>query len=169
MIKRLITASLTLWLVAGLLEAVTLEELQADAKLTPKKFAKYFADFSYVYGEAVQDPKDFLFLRAGDCDDYAVLADMVLKPKGYKTRLILVRMPGQVSHVVCYVDEEKGYLDYNNRVYLIKIERSGSSLREIAAKVAKSFEANWTSASEFTYLGGSMKRLLVTVAKTDPP
>jgi hypothetical protein len=169
MIRFLITVSLTGCLLAAQASALTLEELQGDAKLNPKKFAKHFADFAYLYGEEVQPPQTFLLLRAGDCDDYAVLADLVLKPKGFKTRLILVRMPGRVTHAVCYVDEEKGYLDYNNRVYLLRVERAGSSLRDIAAKVAKSFDANWTSASEFTYLGGSMKKLITTVAKTDPP
>jgi hypothetical protein len=68
----------------------------------------------------------------------------------------------------CYVGEEKGYLDYNNRAYFFRIERSGSTLRQIADKVAKSFEANWTTAYEFLYLGNSRKEMVGTVAKTDP-
>ncbi len=153
---------------AAQLVAVTLEELQQDPKLTPKQFAKHFTEFAYAEHSEVQDPEIFLLTKSGDCDDYAILADMVLRPKGYDTRLISVRMPGIVVHVVCYVTQEKGYLDYNNRVHWSKIERSGPSLREIARNVARSFSANWTSASEFAYLGDSRKRLIATVAKTDP-
>lgn len=155
-------------LLLGALGAITLEELQKDPKLTPKRFASHFTDFEYVFHAEVQKPEVFLTTRAGDCDDYAVLADLVLKPNGYETHLVAVRMPGQGAHVVCYVTQEKGYLDYNNRVYIIKIEHCAASLRAIAGKVAKSFDANWTSASEFTY-GGGVKRLVNTVVKTDPP
>jgi len=77
-----------------------------------------------------------------------------------------VRMPGLLTHVVCYVVEEKVYLDFNNRVYLSRTERSDPDLRSIAQKVARSFEANWTSVSEFTYRDG-VKQLVQTVSKTD--
>ena len=153
---------------AARLNGLTLEELTSDPKLTPKKFAGHFSDFDYVYHKEVQPPDLFLQTKRGDCDDYAIVADLVLRPKGYDTRLIAVRMPGLVTHVVCYVSEEKGYLDYNNRIYLVKVQKCGPTLREIAAKVAHSFDANWTSASEFTYSKG-LKRLVATVVKTDPP
>jgi len=149
--------------------AVTLQQLVQDAKLTPKKYAGYFSDFKYRQQADIQAWDLFLLSKSGDCDDYAILADEVLKPKGYTTRLISVRMPGALPHVVCYIREEKGYLDFNNRTYMIKIEKCGESLRAIAAKVAKSFEANWTSAVEFTYLGDGMKQAVATVLKTDPP
>jgi hypothetical protein len=149
-------------------EAVSLDELRSDPKLTPRRFAGYFSDFKDCFHEEVQLPEVFLAAKSGDCDDYAILADLVLKPKGYDTRLISVRMPGMVAHVVCYVTQEKGYLDYNNRVYYFKIEHAGPTIRQIATKVSKSFSANWTSASEFTYSGG-LKRLVATVVKTDPP
>ena len=149
-------------------QGVTVEELQQDPKLTPKRFARYFSDFEYRFFAEVQRPEVFLATRCGDCDDYAILADAVLRPKGYETRLIHVRMPGLVAHVVCYVTQEKGYLDFNNRVYLNRIARSGPTIREIATNVARSLSANWTSASEFTYAQG-LKRIVATVVKTDPP
>ncbi len=149
------------------LQAVTLSDLQNDAKLTPKRYAGYFSDFEYKFTPGVQPPEVFLSTKSGDCDDYAILADTVLHPKGYGTRLISIRMPGLVAHVICYVGEEKGYLDYNNRVFFSKIQRANSDLRDIANKVAKSFDANWTSASEFVYLGDGMKRMVSTLGKTD--
>ena len=59
-------------------------------------------------------PADFLAGKAGDCDDFATLAAEVLRGKGYTTRLVVVHMEREV-HVVCYVNEIKGYLDYNRR------------------------------------------------------
>lgn len=163
--RALVAAAL---LLPGGLRAISLAELRADPKLTPKRFASFFTDFEYAFHREVQRPDAFLITRSGDCDDYAILADLVLRPKGYETRLIAVRMPDLVAHVVCYVTQEKAYLDYNNRVYLLKLQHSGPTIRQIAAKVAKSFDSSWTTASEFTYTGG-LKRLVATVVKTEPP
>ena len=131
-----------------------------------RSFASSFADFSYKFHEEIQTPEVFLATQNGDCDDYATLADLILREKGYTTRLMAVRMPG-LTHVVCYVAETKCYLDFNNRTYLVRTVSSGGSLQDVARKVAKSFEANWTSASEFTY-GNGVKRLVTTITKTQP-
>jgi hypothetical protein len=79
-----------------------------------------------------------------------------------------VRLAGQIDHAVCYVNESRAYLDYNNRAVFFTLARSGESLRTIAGKVADSLEANWTSAYEFVYTGGK-KELVATVVKTAPP
>lgn len=151
------------------LDAVTLEELQQNSKLTPKSFAALFESFEYEYHPEVQWPNVFLAERRGDCDDYAVLADFVLKPKGFATRVIHIRLVGRIAHAVCYVDQSRVYLDYNNRKFFLNLQRSGRTLREIATKVADSFEANWTSASEFTYdYEASKKTYGRTVVKTEP-
>jgi hypothetical protein len=81
-----------------------------------------------------------------------------------------VRLVGRVAHAVCYVTENRAYLDYNNRIYFSTLERSGPSIREIATKAADSLQANWTSASEFTYdYKEDRKHFLATVVKTEPP
>lgn len=151
-----------LWFGPG---AVTLDDLRNEPNLTPQKFARHFTNFRYEYREEVQEPEDFLASQAGDCDDFAILADQVLSGKGYRTRLITVRMPG-VTHVVCYVDEAKAYLDFNNRAYLKRLVSADATLEDIAKKVAKSFGASWTSVSEFTYSDG-LKRHVRTVSQTD--
>jgi hypothetical protein len=149
---------------------VTLEKLMNDPKLTPRRFANHFADFDYEYQVYVQPAEKFLAARSGDCDDYAVLADHVLKQKGYRTRLIHIRMVGMYAHAVCYVAENKAYLDYNNRKYTINLEKCGPTLRDIAEKVAKTAEANWTSVTEFTYsYEEDRKKMGITVVKTEPP
>ncbi len=152
------------------LDGLTVEALLADRTLTPRRFANLFESFRYEFINYVQPPDVFLRTRVGDCDDYAILADHVLGHHGYDTRLIHVRMMGRIAHAVCYVTENKAYLDYNNRLYSLNLERCGPSVRAIATKVAQSFEANWTSASEFTYdYATDEKQAKFTVVKTDRP
>lgn len=150
--------------------AITVAELLAEPGLTPRRFADHFENFTYEFIDYVQDPDVFLRTRTGDCDDYAVLAGYVLGQRQYTPRLIHVRMVGRVPHAVCYIMEDKIYLDYNNRRYAFNLERCGPSIRAIATKVARSFEANWTSATEFTYdYRTEVKLALFTVVKTEPP
>ena len=156
---------LVLLLVAHSLGATTLDELRRDPYLTPERFARYFTNFRYQFHAEVQQPGVFLATKAGDCDDYAILAADVLKEKGYHPHLIAVRMPG-LAHVVCYVEERKSYLDYNNRGYLKRTVRSDGTLPHIAQTVARSFDTCWTSASEFTYANG-IKQMGATISQTE--
>jgi hypothetical protein len=167
--RAFLAAALAL-LVAVPARALTLAELLADEKLTPKRFAGLFESFTYEFGAEVQDPDAFLTRKRGDCDDYAALADYVLHRRGYGTKLVHVRLVGRVAHAVCYVTEDKAYLDYNNRTYFVNLQKCGATLREIAEKVSREIEGNWTSASEFTYdYATNEKAVLRTVVKTSPP
>ena len=149
------------------LDAVTLNELTGNPRLNAKKFAGYFGNFAYEYNGPIQPAKVFLGREKGDCDDYAVLADFVLKQHGLGTRLIHVRLAGRVAHAVCYVSENKAYLDYNNRAVFFTLARSGPDLHDIAAKVADSLEANWTTASEFSYSYDTRRKTMITtIAQT---
>jgi hypothetical protein len=165
-----LAAVLTLGVALTRLEALTVEALLADRTLTPRRFANLFEGFKYEFVNYVQNPNVFLRTKVGDCDDYAILADHVLSHHGYDTRLIHIRMMGRIAHAVCYVTENKAYLDYNNRRYTFNLERSKPDIRSIASKVARSFEANWTSASEFTYDYATDEKVAkFTVVKTDSP
>lgn len=149
------------------LDAVTLKELTEKSGLTPRKFASHFGDFAYEFNGPIQSPTRFLARKSGDCDDYAVLADHVLSQHGLKTRLIHIRLAGRIAHAVCYVTENKAYLDYNNRSVFFTLTRSGSAIRDIAAKVAASLEANWTTASEFSYSYTTRRKTMIaTVSQT---
>lgn len=168
--RLLAAAGIALAFIPGLLQAVTLDDLLKDPQMSPKRFANYFEDFRYEFGAPVQAPDEFLAARAGDCDDYAVLADYVLRRHGFNTRLIHVRVVGKIAHAVCYVQQNRAYLDYNNRRVFFTLTRSGPTIREIAEKVADSLESNWTSASEFTFdYQQNRKYFGATVVKTDPP
>jgi hypothetical protein len=149
--------------------AVTLEELLAEPDLGPKPFAAHFSAFEYAFFERIQPAEQFLRTERGDCDDYAALADHVFRQRGIATKLVHVRLVGRVAHVVCYVDPDGVYLDYNDRSYFFKVTRSRGSLRAIANQVADSFDANWTTVSEFTYdYASDRKRIVRTVVKAAP-
>ena len=142
-------------------QALSLEDLREDSRLTPRRFASYFSGFKYQFHAQVQSPDVFLTTQSGDCDDFATLAATVLREIGYTPRLIVVRMGG-MAHVVCYLAETQSYLDYNNRGFVCRTVACDPSIPSIAKSVAKSFNLPWISASEFTYDEG-LKRLLVTV------
>ncbi|HWA87899.1 MAG TPA: transglutaminase-like domain-containing protein [Opitutus sp.] len=149
---------------------VTLRELLDEPRMTPKRFASNFDDFDFEAHDEVQAPDEFLGSRKGDCDDYAILADYVLSRKNYHTRLIFIRLVGRVAHAICYVNEDRAYLDYNNRIFFVTLERCRPHLREIADHVGDYVQANWTSVSQFTYTyKEDRKHFLLTVVKTDPP
>lgn len=162
--------AVVLGLVLADARALTVFELLTEPGLTPKKFAGKFERFEYEFDALVQPAEVFLRRETGDCDDYAIFADHVLRQRGFQTRIIHIRLVGRVAHAVCYVDESKAFLDFNNRRYFRNLERSGRRLREIAQEVASSFKGNWTSASEFTYdYKEGKKHFARTVVKTDPP
>ncbi len=149
----------------------TLRDLEQAPGLTPGKFADLFEDFEYEFSAPVLPADVFLAQRSGDCDDYAVLAAYVLRLKGYHPRLIQVQLVGtNVDHAVCYISEQKVYLDYNNRKYTFNLEKSRPTVRDIANAVADSLEQNWTTAFEFTYsYADPRKRIVWVIVKTDPP
>jgi len=132
----------------------SLAELKADHDLTPERLLKYFAPFRFQAGRSVRSPEEFLQRQCGDCDDFATLAAELLRERGYQTRLVAVFMPSEV-HVVCYVAEIGGYLDFNRRREPAPIVKCDHELPAIAASVAHSFGHDWTSVSEYKFRNGS--------------
>jgi hypothetical protein len=143
--------------------ALTIEELQNDSKLTPDRLAARFANFKFELRAEVQPPQQFLARNAGDCDDFATLAADVLRAKGYTPHLIDVRMPGAI-HAVCYIEETRSYIDFNFRAASRPSIPCNGSLTDIAAKVARSFNSEWTQVSEFYWNRGN-ERTLQTVTR----
>jgi hypothetical protein len=130
--------------------SLTLAQLRNDPNLTPERFGQYFRDFEFKLGGLRQAPETFLASKAGDCDDFACLAAEVLREKRYTTKLVAVFMTGE-THVVCYVEEIHGYLDYNLRKEASAIQLASGKLEDIADKVAAYFRTPWRSASELNY------------------
>jgi hypothetical protein len=140
--------------------ALTLAELEADPHLTPESFIRHFADFKFELGRTLRTPEAFLESRSGDCDDFAALAAIVLRQKGYNTKLVVVHMSTQV-HVICYVAEAKGYLDFNCRKLVSPLMKCDAGLGAIGDSVARYFKDQWRSASEFILENG-VRRFVLT-------
>ena len=100
--------------------------------------------------------------------DYVILASMVLPTKGYTPRLVVVNMPGIVCDDACYVNESSSFIHFDRSTYAVQLEGCGSTVRQIATRLANSLNLNWTSASEFTYSNG-LSQILATVVETEPP
>jgi len=120
------------------------------------------------YSPLVTTSSPSQFFRVVMSYSYAVLADKVLKGKGYQTRLILVRLPGETVHDVCYVGGDGAYIDCSEDLFILAFNYSGATIREIADNYGAYVTMNWTSASEFVFTNGA-RQLLATVVKTDLP
>jgi hypothetical protein len=148
--------------------AVTLEELREHPGLTPEKFAAYFSGFKFEFRAYLRPAKEFLESESGDCDDYSILADKILSEKGYHTHLVAVRMQGVGVHVVCYVEELHGYLDYNFRKGKKAWVEADWKLDALADSVIQSFlAASWSSVSEFTFDQARNSKVLVRTLKRE--
>jgi hypothetical protein len=123
--------------------------------------------------ESYQDPNPidgvFRYYRIYMPLGYPILANQVLASQSIDSRLIAVRLPGINAYIVCYVTPEAAYLDYNDKTYIVKLESSGPTIREVANKVSTTLAQNWTSASEFTVTDDGAKLLFATVVQTDDP
>jgi hypothetical protein len=134
--------------------AAGLDDLLNQKDLTPEGLARVFANFDFELAARVQEPETFLQRKRGDCADFSNLASTVLSKRGYTTKLVVVMMAKQ-THVVCYVKEAGGFLDYNHRADSHPVMASDGSLEDIAGKVAGDFRSQWRMASVFRYRGGA--------------
>jgi len=130
--------------------ALTMKELRAMPNVTPEKLEKLFADFAYKFHPEIQPHDVFLKTKSGDCDDFATVAAEILQARGYTPRMIAIRMKGE-THVVCYIPEEGGYLDYNTRKEKSPLVPCSPEITAIATKVAVGFRRDWVATYEFTY------------------
>jgi Transglutaminase-like domain len=141
---------LSLVCAAATASAAHLGDLLDQKDLTPEGLARVMADFSFELTSHLQAPEAFLQRKRGDCADFANLASTVLTHHGYTTKLVVVMMSKQ-THVVCYVKEAGGFLDYNHRADAHPVIPSDGSLEDIAGKVAGDFRSQWRMASAFRY------------------
>jgi len=134
----------------GSARAAELAAIAAQKDLTPESLLRSVAGFEFELGTCPQEPEVFLQRRRGDCDDFAQLASQLLTKRGYTTKLVVVMMEKE-THVVCYVKEAQGFLDFNRRTEPHPVVGSDGSLEDIAQKVADSFQSKWRMASEFRF------------------
>jgi hypothetical protein len=131
-------------------KAGNLNDLLDQKNLTPEALARVAANFTFELNPQLQAPETFLQRERGDCADFANLASIVLTHGGYTTKLVVVMMSKQ-THVVCYVKEAGGFLDYNHRSDAHPVIASNGSLEDIADKVASDFRAQWQMTSAIRY------------------
>ena len=160
-VKRSTINRMSVWMIClGLftvgagVQATTLEELAGQKDLTPEALAHVVSDFAFELRPQLQAPDAFLKNKNGDCADYANLASTILGKHGYTTKLVVVMMEKQ-THVVCYVKEAGGFLDYNHRSDAHPLIHSDGTIEDIANKVAFDFRSQWHMASLFRYNGSS--------------
>jgi hypothetical protein len=134
---------------AATVGAGNLNDLLEQKGITPEALARAVADFTFELAP-LQNPDTFLQRKRGDCADFANLASLVLTHRGYTTKLVVVMMSKQ-THVVCYVKEAGGFLDYNHRADTHPVIASDGSLEDIAGKVAGDFRSQWRMVSVFRY------------------
>lgn len=130
--------------------ALSMNELRQMKDLTPEKFERLFSTFAYKFHPEVQPHDVFLATQSGDCDDFATVAAEILGDHGYTPRMIAIRMHGE-THVVCYINEVRGYLDYNTRKDEFPVVPCSPDIDAIATKVAEGFRRDWVATYEFTY------------------
>ena len=145
-----------------------LAELRNCKELTPESLMHYFSPFTFELGERRQDPAAFLRRRRGDCEDFAGLASLLLAERKYHPKIVVVMMTEQ-THVVCYVPEAHGFLDFNHRADPHPIIPSTGTLEDIAGKTADYFRTPWCMASEIRYEGSDPVFLDVAFRKADNP
>lgn len=104
---------------------------------TPELFASFlkkrvvFREDIQLFGreDYWQGPEEFLNRGAGDCEDYALLAEEVLKRQGKKAFVLSLYGEGGYAHTVCVFMEEGRYQVINqDRV----IRYGAKSLEELA-------------------------------------
>jgi hypothetical protein len=130
--------------------AGAISDLAVQKDLCPETLIRLFSGFTFELNAQRQAPEMFLQRKRGDCDDFANVANSLLSSRGYKTKLVMVMMEQQ-THIVCYVEEARGFLDFNHRADAKPIIESDGTLEDIAQKVSKDFRAPWRTAAEFTY------------------
>jgi hypothetical protein len=131
-----------------------LDDLLNQEAVTPDGVARVCAGYSFELNPTLQSPETFLQRKRGDCADFANLASIVLSHWGYHPKMVVVMMAKQ-THVVCYVKEVGGFLDYNHRADSHPVIPSDGSLEDIAGKVCRDFRSEWHLASAFRYHQGS--------------
>ena len=84
-----------------------------------------------------QEPEEFLDRGAGDCEDYALFSEEILKRQGREALVLSLYGPGGYAHTVCVFQENHRYNVLNqDRV----IRYGAGSLEELAGRLCR----DWT-------------------------
>lgn len=120
-----------------------------------------FREDREVFGRADhwQSPEEFLSRRQGDCEDYALLAEAVLRRQGKEAFVFSLYGPGY-AHTVCIFKEQGLYHIFNQDKV---IRCSAGSVEEAAALLCPQWK--WGAVAEkFGRRGRAVRRVHNPVA-----
>ena len=128
--------------VVGTARAGGLNDLLNQKDLTPESLARGFADFTF---ELASPDAGAGGVFTAQMRRLRGLSPIWRPPswhrRGYTTKLVVVMMSTQ-THVVCYVKEAGGFLDYNHRARLASHYHLRRFVGRIAGKVAGDFRSH---------------------------
>ena len=141
----------------------------ARAYPTPKALATFLhRTFTFTHDEELfgredywQSPEEFLTRKAGDCEDYAILAQAVLRHHGIRAYLFSVFGEGGYAHTVCVFVDEHGRYNILNQDRLRYYQ--ASSLEALASLLCPA----WTFGG-IAERAGTRGRLVQKIVNTQP-
>ena len=94
---------------------------------TPKDLVKWLSsEFQYrlEMPDKWQAPEETIYLKRGDCEDFAILTSEFLAGKGISSHIVVINFKGlSARHAICIWKEENGTYSFTtNR----KLRRTGS-------------------------------------------
>ncbi|MDO8730733.1 MAG: transglutaminase-like cysteine peptidase [Candidatus Omnitrophota bacterium] len=126
-------------------------ETVAQSTSTPEQLARFlnarliFQEDLALFGQTDywQTPEEVLVRGRGDCEDYALLANDLLKRQGKKSFVFSLYGPRGYAHTVC-VFVEGGRFNLMNQDRLIRTQ--AASLEELADELCRDWE--WGAVAE---------------------
>ena len=147
-------------------------DLVARSYSTPEQLARFlnarltFQEDLSLFGQVDywQAPEEVLVRGRGDCEDYALLANDLLKRQGKETFVFSLYGPRGYAHTVC-VFVEGGRYSLLNQDRLVRTR--AASLEELAGKLCRDWE--WGAVAERNgHRGRAVRIIRREQLKTDP-
>lgn len=122
-------------------QPLTLENITTFVH-TPLQLAGWLSrDFQYVFevADGWQPAEETIDRGAGDCEDFAVLAQEVLKRLGIPSDIIIVKFQGlNISHALCLWQEKDGSYSFISNQEICRTQKK--TIEEAIAKFYPDWE-----------------------------
>jgi hypothetical protein len=103
-------------------QSLSLVDIASRVK-TPEALAGWLSSnvrYEFAMGDGWQAPEEIIKLKKGDCDDFAVLAQAILKEIGIKSDVVILKFRGiSIAHAVCVWKDAAGNISFisNQKLY----------------------------------------------------
>ncbi|MBM3250347.1 MAG: transglutaminase domain-containing protein [Candidatus Omnitrophica bacterium] len=122
-------------------QGLTLERVTSFVH-TPTQLAGWLSrDFEYIFqlGDGWQPAEETINKGTGDCEDFAVLAQEVLKRLGIRSDIVIVKLKGlNIAHAICLWQEEDGSYSFISNQEICRTQKK--SPQEAVAKFYPDWE-----------------------------